>query len=417
MAYKLLSFSALLAISVTSFQDVAFSYGNYDDLPTIEVHLENLPKVMNEPSNLIIDIPKNKHLVKSKAATHRKNKKTTKILNPNKKAVNIEPEVKPLEVYKEDVVTKQKELPVIKDITPIIKYENAAPVKLLPANINKPDPVIPANPVKAVKELEKQTPIKVEPKVVLPIAAPAVTTPAVVAADNLPNKATNNLEAAVINPSVAPAPMVTPIPEQDKQPKIVAPDNVQPLKLPDLSITGKDDLPDLPTIPEPTNVHTPTSPPALVVPPPPPVAEENSLPPLPPPAAVNEPKNLTVKDKLALNSKLKYANISSPIMVIGYDKDEVEPSENSQKNLEQVVKSLNDDHNKNLKIIGYSSDYNKQEDTMLSRKISLQRVIAIRKILISHGISPDRMTVQAAGVPLEDVNNKDRVDIFAIKAN
>jgi outer membrane protein OmpA-like peptidoglycan-associated protein len=483
--YNLTSFivtNLILCSIFIPYMASAYNYDSDNELPTIEVYLDNLPK-----KSKVKEINKNfTNHIKHKEVT--KKPLIKKAIQPKKPATPINntnlPQKKDITSTAPNLISNDSNNQ-IKNSTNIPLITNRGEKPQLSSNISSLEkPVIVDNETKIpVTNSTQGNPSKPSEthKEIIPdnISSPALTQASPVSNDSLKQKNSSSIKppkqmapaapkdmpvvAESMAPGNLPPPTVAPMtPGNMPPPPPVAPmtpENVPPP--PPVAPIAPENVPPLPTVSPMTPGNIPSPPPVAPMtpgnmpplphpiapmtpsdmPPPPPVVPmtPGDMPPPPPPLPLSDASDKTkqtvpdifsmvnnqkdsksdtkVKDseeKVAFNTKLKYANITSPSIVISYNMQAIEPSSNDVNKLSSLVKSLKSDKNLYLKIIGYSSELSKDDDTMLSRKLSLQRVINIRKYMLSQGINPERMTIQAAGIPNDNLANKDRVDIFTV---
>jgi outer membrane protein OmpA-like peptidoglycan-associated protein len=80
--------------------------------------------------------------------------------------------------------------------------------------------------------------------------------------------------------------------------------------------------------------------------------------------------------------------------------------------LTQLAANLAADKSKRVRIVSYASSNDKPND---ARRISLQRAIAVRKVLIDKGIEHNRINVQALGDSKGEGAIVDRVEVIPLK--
>ena len=99
--------------------------------------------------------------------------------------------------------------------------------------------------------------------------------------------------------------------------------------------------------------------------------------------------------------------------VIPFSGANTDISSSMNDDLNKIVSFLNSNKNKRMRIVGHSSDKNK--DIAMKRRNALERVVAVRKYLVDRGVNTRQISLQAAGNSKADKSNSDRVEIVEIK--
>ena len=109
---------------------------------------------------------------------------------------------------------------------------------------------------------------------------------------------------------------------------------------------------------------------------------------------------------IARASEAPAAKVVSAKLSIPFEKDKVDVQQTMQSQIANVASSVKS-NGKNVRIVAYASG--KADETSAARRVSLSRALQVRAALISKGVDPMKITVQALG---NTGNNGDRADIL-----
>ena len=467
------SIISLLTTNIILSSGLALSYDS--PLPTIEIHLENLEPLrkieLSKPlfsSKKIIahslSKPQPKAITKHKALKQKKvlfESKPTEDLHviehhdstPNDRH-NIMPELKqqknikpqalphgqqtlapatksdashkilpatPQPVTTPEAVTLPKQPQALPELNATPAPDAAKPLFAKP-ELNSEHPKMPAPPAATIKKDDIEKPVSAPASsspIALPMPAPTIAIPSSMHPNNATQ--TDSIPATIHSPElVAPStkiPAISP-PAGDKSEVPSLKDKIEKLTLPPLSddknsvilppISSDDNKLAMPSASNNEKLSPPILPPLPDIFSPAPSKNLN------PPTVTQKIVTTKTNQNTNLSTKLTIANYGAPLASITYDSEQTELDSDIKNSLRDTLKEIEPNLKRRFKVIGYAAADNKLEETIISRKRSLQRVINIRKFLISQGVAASKITIQAAGTPFENVNDKDRVDVFMV---
>jgi outer membrane protein OmpA-like peptidoglycan-associated protein len=430
-----------------------------DNLPSIEIFMENFDSLRSEEPTIYAPVLpvspkaaiKEKPVAVEKQTLHKvplqkplpkKQPKPHIAETPKlKPVVTLEPIPAPkaapipapVQVPKVATMDNQVKLPIpsLPPVVAVPEKKQALP-QPLPAPISqvepKPLPPVQAQPLKDVRPqpvIANQVPVPPVPKIEPPKPLPAPPVMPAVSAPPPPPvtpplpKAAEKSAAPTAEPrTVATAMREWLSSEDDKAakeaPKPVVKEVVPPKKdnvvpAPQEAIESK--LPPLPPLPplKPSNIKASPNSPEL---PKPLVAAPKAAPLalVPPPPLPDEPQKIASLPKAQPTAIMANSSKKNMLVSLGFNKNQLVINDAEKQKiiakLQNFIKT-----SERFTIISFASSDPDQSGS--DRRISLQRAIAVRKLIIDLGIDEMRINVQALG-DASQTSTKDHVDIFTL---
>lgn len=119
-----------------------------------------------------------------------------------------------------------------------------------------------------------------------------------------------------------------------------------------------------------------------------------------------EKKEITVKSTELFNNSLLLTQLD-------FDSKNSKPSNDHVKSIRDAISSLDDKEKIKFKVISYAYDESGKES--IARRVSLQRSIAVRAIMVSEGLKGTNINVQALGSHPQDESLSNSIFIYKIR--